>query len=116
MARKHRLKRTADNPFTKLTGKPVIKLSGASNCIVVESKMTTCKPLKQSPTKIVAAYLYITHPQLMIEFGFTPMLPSTNHYTFQLSEIKKVIQTCGVDQCVHPDHLQVIIKEQKYGW
>jgi hypothetical protein len=118
MARKHRLKRSANNPFTKLTGKPVIKLSGVSSCQVVDGKTINLKEIgKQAPTKLVAAFLYLTHPSILSEFSSPHLLPpdSLNEHTISLSDIKKVVQTCGVDQCVNPAHLQVTLREQQ-GW
>lgn len=120
MARKHRLKIHADNPFTKLTGKPVIKLTGMSNCTVVNGKTLFMQKEvgKQAPTKLVAAYLYLLHPEILESFSITPLLPtdSYNQYSLSLSDIK-VEQTCGVDQCVNPSHLEVSIKSDiNYGW
>lgn len=121
MKRKYRLRRKADNPFTKLTGKPVIKLSGASSCIVVDGKIITAKPYVSKPTKtkVVAAYLYLSHPSIVAAYPFPPPLITdgreVNEHSFSISDIKKVKQICKIDQCVNPDHLIVTLQDAQ-GW
>lgn len=115
MARKHRLKKHADNPFTKLTGKPVIKLTGSSSCIVTSGKMIKVPQegiIKQTNVKVVAALLYLKNPDTLLLYDLPPILDPLlyNEYTVSPEDIK-VTQSCGVDQCVNIEHLIVEIKK-----
>ncbi len=85
MKKKYRLRKSADNLFTNLTGTPAIQLSGSSNCLVTKQKKIILPYTNaQTPIKKAAYHLYNDIP---------------------LDEIGIIKQSCGVDQCVHPDHL-----------
>lgn len=87
--RKKRNKRAADNPFTAFTGIKPVKLTGKSDCWIVGQKHHALIPVRKVS--------YATHHADFPTWKITP----------QSSRMKnlRVKQTCGVDQCVNPDHL-----------
>lgn len=112
MKRIYLLRKRAKNPFTKITGLKAIQLDGG--CLIVEQNYITRLPKyvsKPTQTKFVAAYLYLTQPQILTDFGYEPLMPLINEYTFTSQQIKRVKQTCGITQCVNPRHLQISIEE-----
>ena len=86
--RKEKLKRNADNKFTALTGIPVILLTGTCDCVVTKQK-----EYKDVPVRKIAYAL------------------ANGWQTYEMSESAsrmlhlRVKSTCGVDQCVNPEHL-----------
>lgn len=78
-------KRKADNYFTKATGVKAIQLSGSKHCLVVAQ--STIRLSKSGPQLKLPVAAYHLSKDVAIE------------------DIKSVTQSCGVDQCVHPDHL-----------
>jgi len=94
--RMRKVKRTADNEFSKFTGIPVIKLTGKNSpgCWICAQKRFNNVPVK----KVSAA---IHDPQ-------------TLNYTIKQErrEMKEIyVQgTCGIDQCVNPEHTTITRK------
>lgn len=86
--RRRRIAATADNRFTAHTGIPVIKLTGASDCWVTGVKVSGFVPVKK------LAYAYLN--------GWQPYECEERSKRMRLL---RVTQSCGVDQCVNPDHL-----------
>jgi hypothetical protein len=89
-----KIKRTATNAFSKVTGIPVIKLSGSSDCWICAQ--TLCE---QVPVRKLS---YGAHN------GYGPHELKVDSRKMSLLRVK---QTCGVDQCVNPDHLVGEVKE-----
>jgi alkylhydroperoxidase family enzyme len=95
--RTKRVMKTADNAFSAYTGIPVIKLTGTNSpdCWICAQQRFNNVPVK----KVSAA---IHDPETMngtITQGHREM------------SLMRVSGTCGVDQCVNPEHLSVSKKE-----
>lgn len=80
MKRKYRVKKTANNLYSRLTGREAIQLTGNSDCLV------------QKYTKIKGG--------IPIErYAYT-------QYKGQIPKTVHVSQICGVKQCVKQEHLR----------
>lgn len=93
--KRQKRRRKADNPFTKVTGFEIIKLTGNSDCWVVKELTSNYIPVR----KISYA-------------AFAGWLPNEITPTNNRMRLLRVKQTCGVDQCVNPEHLAA--KEKEY--
>ena len=116
MKKIYQLRKSAKNPFTKLSGKKAISIS--TGCLIVEQERITTIPryiYKSTATKVVAAYLYLRNPQTLIDYCFTPFPEPQNIYTLLPSDLK-VKQSCGCLQCVSPDHLIIEVKQEDSNW
>ena len=91
-----RLKKLAKNPFTKATGLRAFYLSGKEDCLV-----THHQTFRDIPVRKIAYAIYNDWQR--------------PECTVSASKMKRlrVTQICGVDQCVHPDHLKGEILPQK---
>lgn len=100
--RKRRIQKSADNPFTAYTAIPVIRLTGPgatppgheTPCIIASPKNYRFMPVRK------VAYA--------IAHGWLDMNINVNARKMKLLRVK---QSCGVDQCVNPDHLVGTEKE-----
>ena len=89
-----RAKKSADNEFTRFTGLRVTKLTGNSDCWICHEKASKTVPVRKIS--------YAVHQ------NWSPMhMPATA----RRMKLLRVKQTCGVDQCVNPDHLVGVEKE-----
>lgn len=87
MARRKYIKENSSHPFSQLTGIEVIQLSGDHDCQIVKPlRIRLKKNSKQYMTEKVAYGLYHNIPT---------------------EEVGIVEHTCGVDQCIHAEHLYV---------
>ena len=82
------VKRVADNHFTKITGAEFTKLSGASECWICHQTQWGSIPIRK------VAFALFNDWQ---KFEVVRMGQRMRHL--------RVKQSCGVDQCVNPDHL-----------
>jgi len=80
MKRHYRIKKNAQNEFERLTGKETAQLSGIIDCIIYKKKTIGNKPAKE-----VAYCLYNEIDKIGANI--------------------KIVQTCGIDQCVKNEHL-----------
>ena len=89
--------KTADNAFTALTALKVIKLTGPSttHCWICDQKQWQGLPVR----KVSGAVHDPDTPQVYIGKGKRAM------------KLMTVKSTCGIDQCVNPEHLSVSKKE-----
>ena len=85
---RNKLKKTAKNDFTALTGIRAIQLSGSCDCLVVANKTYLDLPIKK------AAYLLYNNISI------------TSEHPTRIARMK-VHSSCGVDQCVNPNHFIV---------
>lgn len=98
MKKKYRIKKAAKNVFSELTGIFSIQLSGTQSCIITEGLTTSLKTLGNlTGRKVIPIKKYAYHKYSGVE----------------LEQIKSVTSSCGVDQCVHPDHLVAVLHPQK---
>lgn len=119
MKKIYRLRKSATNPFTKITGIKAIQITGGSNCLISIQKTVTSLPrMVDRPISIkrTAAFFYLTSPEILKSFGFELKVKPYNIYNFTQDDILKVTQTCGVLECVHPDHLTIKIKPTNIWW
>ncbi len=97
MKKKYRIKKSAKNEFSALTGILAIQQQGGSNCLLVAQK-TLAKPHfdRDIPIQKAAYCLY------------NRVAPSS---------IAKLTSTCDVSNCVAPSHLQVeMIPSEQEGY
>jgi len=101
--RKEKRKREADNRFTEITGIPIIKLTGPK---AIDCWLVTAATTYRVPTRKIA-YACFNDWQTM-----------DMARTAKKMKLLRVKQSCGVDQCVNPDHLVGIEKEidPAKGW
>lgn len=94
MARKKYIKSTSNHPFSQLTGIEVIEITGEKDCHIVKPlRIRIEKNSKQYLTEKVAYGLYNNIP---------------------VDEVGIVEHTCGIDQCIKPEHLYVDKMMQEY--
>jgi hypothetical protein len=86
--RRQRIKAGADNAFTKKTGIKIVKLTGTSDCWICGQKDWNIMPVRKVS--------YAIHQE------WEPY--EINASAKRMSNLR-VKQSCGVDQCVNPDHL-----------
>lgn len=98
MKRKYLIKKAAKNIFSGKTGIFAIQLTGTSDCIVTEHATKALKnPSNITNRKIVPIKKYAYHI----------------YNNVALEQIEKITSSCGVDQCVHPDHLVAQLSKEK---
>lgn len=88
MPTKKTIKKLADNIFERETGIRIYKMIGGSECHIVPHPRILYKKKKQYPVRVIAVALY---------HNLTPEVISTT----------RVTTSCGVTNCVHPDHLEM---------
>lgn len=88
--------KNADNPLTALTGIVVIKLTGTSDCIITSQKQYKSVAIRK------IAYAVGNNWQAY-----------EMHVTAHRMKHLLVKSTCGVDQCVNPNHLTAKEREAK---
>ena len=89
MKKKYLNKKKADNYFTKETGIKAYRISGTKHCLIVPQKSVTLivnGDKKQFPLAVAALSILHSIP------------------TSKIGDLK-AIQTCGINECVDPDHL-----------
>ena len=94
MARRKYIKSNSDHLFSKLTGIEVIQLTGELDCQIV-------KPLRIRVEKNSKQYL-----TEKVAYGLYNEIP--------FDDVGIVTHTCGVDQCINPEHLYVDKAIQEY--
>lgn len=94
MARKKYIKSNASHPFSRLTGIEVIELTGELDCQIV-------KPLRIRIEKNSKQYL-----TEKVAYGLYNNIPT--------DDVGIVTHTCGIDQCIKPEHLYVDKAIQEY--
>lgn len=82
MKKKYRIKKTAKNIFTALSGKDAFQMFGGSNCLIV-------KNLTVSGKQNVQRYAYSLYQE----------------ETYILNKFIKITCTCGVANCIKKEHL-----------
>ena len=93
MSRKKYLKKNSKNQFSQETGIDVVEISGELDCHISKPLRIRFKD-KQYATKKVAYSI---------------------HHNTRLEDVGTVHQTCGIDQCINPNHLFVDTAIDEYN-
>lgn len=102
MKKKYRIKKTAKNEFSKLSGIEATQLSGSIDCLVAHQ-------LRVSPSATATPFT-ITKSIPIKKFAYAL------YHNVAISDIKSVKQTCGVAQCVKREHLEAEVENNnKWG-
>lgn len=98
MKKKYRIKKSAKNEFSALTGLPATQLSGSCDCLVAHQ--LTCSP------SATTAHIPSNSPVAIHRFAYSV------YHQIPLHKIERVVQSCGVDQCVKREHLIGTLKTE----
>ena len=100
--RKERIKKSADNPFTAKTGVPVTRLTGKG----------AIPPEHTSPCHIISVGRIYEMPARKVAYAIYNnwQVFNINHKARKM-RLLRVKQSCGIDQCVNPEHLVGTEKE-----
>ena len=101
MKKKYRIKKSAKNEFSALTGLPATQMAGSIDCLVAH-QLTS---LTSATTTGFSSSLPV--PVKKLAYCVYNKVP--------LSDVKTVTQTCGVAHCVKREHLEAEMKNQN-GW
>lgn len=97
--RRQRIRARADNAFTEGTGVKVVKLTGTSSCWICAQK-----DIFNLPVRKVSYAIHNDWQNYEINSSAKRM------------SLLRVKQSCGVDQCINPEHLVGKEGEQSTAW
>ena len=99
MKKKYRVRKSAQNEFSAITGREAIQLSGSSDCLI-------------SPHTTTGEGVSIQH--LAYDAYYRPGEDVIRRKkSDMLHRSVKVRAICGVDQCVKKEHLEAVFKPTK---
>lgn len=101
--RRAKIRRKADNEFTKLTGFPVVRLTGPK-MLRRQGLGEGCWVTDKKSYKAVSVH----KASYAIHNGYHPAEIKRPHHKMKSLT---VTQTCGCNQCVNPAHLRGTVKD-----